>query len=178
MWAHEDALIVYLMIDGEQIVTTPEHPFYTVDNEWVAAGALQAGDDVWQADRETGMVGSIMLAHEPQVMYNLTVTSAHTFFVGGQQWLVHNNCHRLVNGMTLSTDEALDTADHFLGPGYVDMGNGRYLSADGLHQVRIGDGDILGHHAGGRHMNFETREFNSRTGRWAIVNNVHVYLED
>jgi hypothetical protein len=28
----------------------------------------------------------------PQVMYNLTVAVAHTFFVGDGQWLVHNMC--------------------------------------------------------------------------------------
>ncbi len=27
-----------------------------------------------------------------QLMYNLTVAQAHTFFVGIQQWLVHNSC--------------------------------------------------------------------------------------
>jgi hypothetical protein len=25
-------------------------------------------------------------------MYNLTVATAHTYFVGSQQWLVHNSC--------------------------------------------------------------------------------------
>lgn len=38
------------------------------------------------------MVEAVMFVREPQIMYNLTVTSAHTFFVGKQQWLVHNSC--------------------------------------------------------------------------------------
>lgn len=28
-----------------------------------------------------------------QEMYNLTVEDAHTFFVGDEQWLVHNDCY-------------------------------------------------------------------------------------
>jgi hypothetical protein len=34
----------------------------------------------------------VELAERPQVMYNLTVESAQTYFVGAQQWLVHNAC--------------------------------------------------------------------------------------
>ena len=31
-----------------------------------------------------------MVVQRSQPMYNLTVAAAHTFFVGDQQWLVHN----------------------------------------------------------------------------------------
>ncbi|MEZ4646338.1 MAG: polymorphic toxin-type HINT domain-containing protein, partial [Chloroflexota bacterium] len=37
VWSHEDPMILYLTIDGETIATTPNHPFYTVDDEWVHA---------------------------------------------------------------------------------------------------------------------------------------------
>jgi hypothetical protein len=33
--------------------------------------------------------------HKPQEMYNLTVDTAHTFFVGEGQWLAHNACDPL-----------------------------------------------------------------------------------
>ena len=29
---------------------------------------------------------------QPQMMYNMTVATAHTYFVGDGQWLVHNAC--------------------------------------------------------------------------------------
>jgi RHS repeat-associated protein len=61
----------------------------------------------------------------------------------------------LVDGMQLSVDEALDAAVDFLGEGYRALPNDRYLSADGLRQVRMAHGDIMGLHAGGPHMNFE-----------------------
>ncbi len=47
VWAHEDPVIVYLTIDGE---TTPEHPFYATNGEWIAAGELHAESEVRKAD--------------------------------------------------------------------------------------------------------------------------------
>jgi intein/homing endonuclease len=41
VWVHEDPVILLLTIDGEVVETTPEHPFYTEDGVWVAAGALE-----------------------------------------------------------------------------------------------------------------------------------------
>lgn len=62
----------------------------------------------------------------------------------------------LKNGSKLKTNDALDAAEDFLGKGYKDAGNGRFISADGTKVVRMGDNDILGKHGGGPHMNFET----------------------
>jgi RHS repeat-associated protein len=85
---------------------------------------------------------------------------------------------KLVDGMTMSTDNALDAAKEFLGEGYIDMGDGRLVSADGLRQVRMGDADIFGAHGNGPHMNFETLSPNPRNpARKFIVQNLHIYLE-
>jgi hypothetical protein len=91
--AHLDRQIVTLVISGERIVTTPEHPFYTTANGWTPAGTLQVGDEIRRADSGVGTVQTIAVAERPQVMYNLTVADAHTFFVGTNQWLVHNQCN-------------------------------------------------------------------------------------
>jgi hypothetical protein len=47
---------------------------------------------VRKADGSYGVVQGIEMVQQPQVMYNLTVAEAHTFFVGDGQWLVHNSC--------------------------------------------------------------------------------------
>ncbi len=39
-----------------------------------------------------GVIHAVTVERQPQVMYNLTVAVAHTFFVGDGQWLVHNSC--------------------------------------------------------------------------------------
>jgi len=68
--------------------------------------------------------------------------------------LVHNTCLPQ-NGMKVSSNQALDMADNFLGKGYKYMGGGRFVSADGMRQVRMGPKDLLGTHAGGPHINFD-----------------------
>ena len=85
----------------------------------------------------------------------------------------------LSNGQKLSTNEALDAAIDFLGKGYKDTGNGRFVSEDGTRVVRMGNNDILGNHGGGPHMNFETMEPNpAKPGKMQIIDNKHIYLED
>jgi hypothetical protein len=91
-FSHVDPEILLLQIEGEEIETTPEHPFYTKEQGWVAAGELWAGAQVKKADGSWGQVESKKIALGPKVMYNLTVARAHTFFVGQQRWLVHNGC--------------------------------------------------------------------------------------
>jgi hypothetical protein len=72
----------------------------------------------------------------------------------------------------------LETAEKWLGDGYKDMGNGRYVSADGTRQFRMGDSDILGEHAGGPHVNFETLAPNpAKPGKMMIIENSHVFLK-
>jgi len=91
-WAHLDPIIVMLTLDGERIEATPEHPFYVVGKGWTLAEQLQLGDSVQQADGTSGTVNAVRAEQRPQVMYNLTVAIAHTYFVGEGAWLVHNSC--------------------------------------------------------------------------------------
>jgi len=55
---------------------------------------LQIGDELRTATWETGTVEAIHFTVAPQPMYNFTVATAHTYFVGNGQWLVHNACGR------------------------------------------------------------------------------------
>lgn len=87
---HTDKVVVNLLLDGEWIETTPEHPFYVEGKGWVNAEDLQFGDQVYQADGTTGVVWIKWNVYKTQEMYNLSVDTAHTFFVGEGQWLVHN----------------------------------------------------------------------------------------
>lgn len=92
VWEHDDPVIVYLTIDGETIETTPEHPFYTTSGKWVAAGELHAGNEIYKADGSYGVVENVAFVYQLQPMYNLTVATAHTYFVGQDRLLVHNVC--------------------------------------------------------------------------------------
>ena len=88
---HTDPTQVHLLLDGELLETTPEHPFYTLERGWVDAGDLWVGAHIRQADGSYGRVQFLTVEREDQVLYNLTVDEAHTFFVGAQRWLVHNS---------------------------------------------------------------------------------------
>ncbi|MEZ4709784.1 MAG: polymorphic toxin-type HINT domain-containing protein [Caldilineaceae bacterium] len=107
--SHMDPVVVTLTIDGEQIETTPEHPFYAaVSAPWLAVGQtawrwtpaaeLEAGDRVYQSDGTTGVVQALVVEAAPQLMYNMTVAQAHTYAVGDGQWVVHNSCNWLRGG--------------------------------------------------------------------------------
>jgi hypothetical protein len=86
---HDDDQIVYLTIDGEEIETTPWHPFYT-DAGWEDAGDLQPGDLILSLDGDYGVVDSVAIVAETQTMYDLDVETVDTFAVGDGAWVVHN----------------------------------------------------------------------------------------
>jgi len=91
-FSHADKALTELVIDGEWIETTPEHPFYTEEQGWLPADELMSGMHIRQANGDYKLVWTKWNIHKTQQMYNLTVDTAHTFFVGDGQWLVHNNC--------------------------------------------------------------------------------------
>ena len=90
VWAHDDPVTGYVVIDGEAISTTPGHPFFTLERGWVEASELRVGEHVPAATAGPGLVGSVTWRRGPDRMYDLTVDRAHTFFVGDGAWLVHN----------------------------------------------------------------------------------------
>jgi len=84
----------------------------------------------------------------------------------------------LHDGIKLSTNDALDAAKGFLGEGYIEVNSARWVSADGLRQVRMGLDDLSGEHAGGSHINFEIRTpIPGQPGRYKM-NNMHIYYND
>ncbi|MFN8523147.1 MAG: polymorphic toxin-type HINT domain-containing protein [Chloroflexota bacterium] len=89
---HQDEALVRLIADGEAIETTTNHPFLTQDGDWRPAGRLRVGDGLRQSAGRIGRVATVEPRSGSQVMYNLTVAEAHTYFVGAGGWLVHNGC--------------------------------------------------------------------------------------
>jgi len=90
-WYHLDD-VVELVIDGELVRTTADHPFYTAYETWVEAGDLEVGDHILSAAGDYGRVTSVRTTSEREMMYNLTVSEDHTYVVGSGQWVVHNVC--------------------------------------------------------------------------------------
>ena len=77
--------------------------------------------------------------------------------------------------------QCCDLANDYLGKGYSEMSPGRFVSSDGLRQVRMTASDlkIINNHAGAPHLNFEILVPNSlKPGRYEIVDKSHVYIFD
>jgi RHS repeat-associated protein len=87
---HLDPSALDVTIDGETIQTTAGHPFYTLERGWVKAGDLNVGEHVRKENGTWGRIEKVLPQLHAQVMYNLTITSTHNFFVGRQGLLVHN----------------------------------------------------------------------------------------
>lgn len=53
---HTDKVVTELIVGGEWIETTPEHPFYVEGKGWVLAEDLEIGDQIRKSDGTTGAV--------------------------------------------------------------------------------------------------------------------------
>ncbi|MEV4847949.1 polymorphic toxin-type HINT domain-containing protein [Micromonospora matsumotoense] len=192
-WIHEDGLRE-LKVGGATVATTEDHPFWVAsEKRWLGAGKIKRGQKLSSTGgREVATEGVVVAPVRLDHSYNLTVGEVHTYYVlaGNTPALVHNSgpckpalvssgVSSLRDGAHMSTDDALDTAIEFVGPGYKDMGGGRFLSRDGLRQVRMTDAD-LAHPRQNPHMNFETYGNPSGPGvrSGGPVSNIHIYLPE
>lgn len=85
---------VHLKIEDEEIRTTATHLFFTDSGWWKAAENLKVGDKILNSKGEFKvLVGkSVETLKEAERVYNLNVDEFHTYFVGSQGLLVHNDC--------------------------------------------------------------------------------------
>ena len=112
--------IINMEIGGEQIVTTPEHPFYVVNNDkydgYVAAKYLSVGDCVQTADGGYLPITSIKqeTLDEPITVYNISVDENHCYYVGEQELLVHNiSCNEVSKYYADTQNRQFDTYKAF-----------------------------------------------------------------
>ena len=70
--------------------TTLNHRFWTEDG-WKSAGTLEAGDKLTLADGNTATVTNVAYEDTHATVYNFEVEDFHTYYVGTESVLVHNN---------------------------------------------------------------------------------------
>lgn len=191
-----DLTDLVVSVDGlgnKTIKTTQSHPFWSESRRsWVEAAQLLPGESLRAYDSSRLTVREVRSYLGQARMHDLTVDTEHTYYViaGITPVLVHNCTPGAdkpgvpggvenLGDVQMATDDALDTAIEFLGPGYRDMGDGRFLSADGLRQVRMTDRDLQ-HPTQNPHINFETYRNPIGPGRRSgrPVSNHHVYLPE
>ncbi len=80
---------------SEVIHTNQKHPFLTKEKGFLPVGQIKLGMHVLEANGQYGVVTGWKVVPGTKVMYNLEVAHDHTFTVGGEQWVVHNDCGSL-----------------------------------------------------------------------------------
>ena len=80
------------MINGEEIVTTVDHPFYVKNQGFIKAGELIVGDELLDSNKNILLVENfdVELTGKPVTVYNFQVEDYHTYHVSGFGVLVHN----------------------------------------------------------------------------------------
>ena len=108
----ETEQLVTVTTGGDSIVTTPEHPFWVVDQGWVGAGRLAVGDVLITRQGEETAVAAVGIRAERAKVFNFEVAACHTYFVAARAdapavW-VHNACA----GKVPPNSTALSRATH------------------------------------------------------------------
>ena len=86
--------LVHINVNGEEIITTPTHPFWVPEKGWTDAIQLRAGDRLQLLNGEYVIVEQVQheILEAPVTVYNFEVEGFHTYYVGEQSLLVHNRC--------------------------------------------------------------------------------------
>ena len=100
-YVNETDELVHVFVNGEEIVTTPAHPFYSPVRGWTKAVHLRTGDILVLVNGEYVIVEKVQheILETPVTVYNFQVEDYHTYYVADAGVLVHNNCkQQLVAG--------------------------------------------------------------------------------
>lgn len=119
-----EGLLTRLRINGRDILTTDEHPFFVAGRGWVPCNQLQVGDKLATESGAWVTVEGVEGTGEWATVYNLRVADHHTYFVGCDEWgfsvWAHNAdytpeqaAHRIaLLGSVLADDKMLLSVSH------------------------------------------------------------------
>ena len=99
-YINETDKLTHVFVDGEEIICTPSHPFYSPVKGWTDACKLRAGDILVLVNGDYVVVEKIQheILESPVKVYNFQVEDDHTYYVSDAGVLVHNSCERGVGG--------------------------------------------------------------------------------
>jgi hypothetical protein len=100
LFRNEKTDLVHIQVNGQEITTTNEHPFYVIEKGWVFAKDLRAGDKLVLLSGEIVIVEFVQheILESPVTTYNFEVKDFHTYYVSELGVLVHNTCEVPVGG--------------------------------------------------------------------------------
>ena len=88
-----------MKVDGEEIKTTDEHPFWVVGKGWTGASHLKSGDILKLENGKKVKVDEVWIEKliTPVKVYNFEVADWHTYYVSDAGVLVHNKCVKVAS---------------------------------------------------------------------------------
>lgn len=100
--------LVDISVNNNIITTTRNHPFYLPDYDvWVTADSLRKDDLVLTYDGSYASVQNVEIYKcDNTKVYNFTVENNHTYYVGDEGILVHNECTTLQSKRNKAVSEA------------------------------------------------------------------------
>ena len=114
-YIREVTTLVHLTVNGEEIVTTVDHPFYVKNQGFIKAGELIVGDELLDVNGNILLVENfnVELTDEPVTVYNFQVEGFHTYHVGCFYVLVHNaDYNQSPKEIMAERTKGLDTREH------------------------------------------------------------------
>ena len=139
-FVNETDELVRVRVNGEEIITTPEHPFYVPSKGWTGAIHLRAGDILVLQNGKYVIVEQVQheILEHPIKVYNFEVEDFHTYYVGDSSVLVHNAC----NGKITSPNQMQKMVERGQAPRTVIRVDGAKVSGQ-LPHVHFNDGTAL-----------------------------------
>lgn len=134
-FVNETNELVHIKVSGEEIITTPTHPFWVPEKSWTDAIQLRAGDRLQLLNGEYVIVQQVQheILEAPVTVYNFEVEDFHTYYVGIRGVLVHNSCgYQAPKGGGGITDQIK------IGNKNITFGHGgRHLAGSGLSVSQV-----------------------------------------
>ena len=145
-YINESDELVYIFVNGEEIVCTPSHPFYSPVKGWTDAVSLRAGDILVLVNGEYVVVEKVQheILEAPVTVYNFQVEDYHTYYVTDTGILVHNKC-----GMTnREATSAANSLGYSKVPNATSHGNAVFTNPKATRALRYITADVDGHVGG------------------------------
>ena len=84
--------LVQIQLPQSVVRVTPDHPFFVDGCGWIPARDLQVGDNLVSTSGTSEPVRAARAVAANEPVYNIEVADLHTYFVGQDRVLVHNEC--------------------------------------------------------------------------------------
>ena len=114
-YIRETSHLVHITVNGEEIVSTVDHPYYVKGKGFVKAADLCIGFELMDNNGNTLVVEQIFretLHDETVKVYNFQVEDHHTYYVGESGVLVHNAKYNSAGSSSVRKVESVEVLEN------------------------------------------------------------------